>query len=264
MRPTLVIILWLLVGLGYWLISKNYCCAPTTGISERTVAPMSTIPIKKLTPLSFACSSDDPNADARWNKFRDSLINTLSEDKILEIQGFDFSDEKNASGQSSLGLSRAQQVRKMLASVKDGQIRLTSGKMTKNCREEEMYNLIRFKTSRNNVVEIDDRTLIYFPVNSSNKLNDGQVEDYLNKVASRVKSSGETVILTGHTDSDGEEASNMLLGKRRAEVIKSYLVSRGVSGRKILTNTKGETSPITSNATENGKAKNRRTELIIK
>lgn len=265
MRPIIVFILWLILCLCYWLFAKNFCCGPaTTETSERIVEPISKIPIKKLSPISFACSSDDPKTDAHWNRYRDSLLNTLGEDKILEIQGFDFNDETNSSKQNTLGLSRAQKVRELLSSVKDGQVRVTSGKMSRNCREEEMYQLIRFKTSRNNVVQVDDRTLIYFPTNSANKLDDGQVEDYLDKVANRVKQSGESVILTGHTDSDGDESANMRLGKSRAEVIKNYLVSKGVNSRKVLTNTKGETEPIAPNNTESGKAKNRRTELIIK
>ncbi|MCL4165843.1 UNVERIFIED_CONTAM: hypothetical protein GTU68_047178, partial [Idotea baltica] len=90
-----------------------------------------------------------------------------------------------------------------------------------------------------------------------------EVENYLDDVADRVKKSGERVRLTGHTDSFGDDASNQRLGQNRADIIKRYLVSKGVASSKILTASKGESSPLTTNATKAGRAENRRTELQI-
>jgi len=73
----------------------------------------------------------------------------------------------------------------------------------------------------------------------------------------------ETIIATGHTDSIGTEAYNQKLSERRANAVKDYLVSQGVDPNRIYAEGKGETSPIASNATREGRAKNRRVEIEI-
>ncbi len=73
----------------------------------------------------------------------------------------------------------------------------------------------------------------------------------------------EAVIAVGHTDSTGPEAYNQKLSERRAEAVKAYLVSKGVDPQKVYTEGKGESQPIASNQTKEGRAKNRRVELEI-
>jgi len=204
MRASLIFILWLLLGLSYWFISKK-CCAPVeTGLSERTVEPVSALPAIS-TPIRFECSDDKPSAEARWEKFRDSLVNALKDNEILQIKGFNYDTETNPTSEKSLGLARALSVKKMF-SLDDDRIRILDGEVGDDCRKEEMNRLIAFSAMRNtaSVKEIDDRTLIYFPTNSTNKLADREVESYLDDVAVRVKRTGEKIYLTGHTDNEGD------------------------------------------------------------
>ena len=65
----------------------------------------------------------------------------------------------------------------------------------------------------------------------------------------------------GHTDSTGEDAYNMGLSQRRAESVRSYLVSKGVKASRLEAKGYGETKPVASNDTNEGRAKNRRVEL---
>jgi len=265
MRASLIFILWLLLGLAYWFFSKNYCCAPVQGdLSERSVTPMSALPAVS-TPIRFECSDEKPGTEARWTRFRDSLVSALKDNEILQIKGFNYDTESNSTSQKTLGLARALSVKKLF-SLDDDRIRVLDGKAGDDCRKEEMNRLIAFSALRNTatVKEIDDRTLIYFPTNSTNKLADNEVESYLDEVAVRVKRTGETVHLTGHTDNEGDPTSNLSLGQRRADVIKNYLLSKGVSNAKIIASSKGETAPRADNNTATGKAENRRTELQIK
>ena len=69
--------------------------------------------------------------------------------------------------------------------------------------------------------------------------------------------------LIGHTDNVGTDADNLILSKNRAEAVKNYLVSKGVNIGNITTEGKGETMPLVSNETEQGREKNRRVEFII-
>jgi len=69
------------------------------------------------------------------------------------------------------------------------------------------------------------------------------------------------VRVEGHTDSLGSEAYNQNLGQRRADAVRGYLVQKGVRAGKITARSYGETKPIATNDTDEGRALNRRVEL---
>lgn len=71
------------------------------------------------------------------------------------------------------------------------------------------------------------------------------------------------VEVAGHTDSDGSDAYNQQLSERRAQSVVSYLISRQVRGDRFLTVGAGESRPVATNATPEGKAQNRRVEITI-
>jgi OOP family OmpA-OmpF porin len=73
----------------------------------------------------------------------------------------------------------------------------------------------------------------------------------------------ETIIAVGHTDSIGTDAYNQKLSERRAASVKSYLVSRGIDSNRVYTEGKGESQPVASNKTREGRAQNRRVEIEI-
>ena len=70
--------------------------------------------------------------------------------------------------------------------------------------------------------------------------------------------------ISGHTDNVGADGDNLRLSQSRAESVTDALVSKGISGDRITAIGKGETEPIDTNDTEEGRANNRRTEFIIK
>jgi OOP family OmpA-OmpF porin len=85
----------------------------------------------------------------------------------------------------------------------------------------------------------------------------------LEDVAARVKASAgdETLDIVGHTDSTGPEAYNQKLSERRAAAVADYLVAAGLDGSRMNTSGMGESSPIDTNATREGRARNRRVEI---
>jgi len=86
----------------------------------------------------------------------------------------------------------------------------------------------------------------------------------LDQVAAQVNTIKlETIIAVGYTDSIGSAEYNLGLGQRRADAVKAYLVSKGVAADRIYTESKGKADPIASNATAEGRAKNRRVEVEI-
>lgn len=86
----------------------------------------------------------------------------------------------------------------------------------------------------------------------------------LNQLAATMRQYGETtIVVAGHTDSTGQAAYNQALSERRAAAVRNYLVSQGVSASRIQTVGYGMRQPVDTNATEAGRAKNRRVELTI-
>jgi OOP family OmpA-OmpF porin len=68
--------------------------------------------------------------------------------------------------------------------------------------------------------------------------------------------------IRGHTDSQGSAAYNQRLSERRAEAVKAYMVSRGISAERLSTAGFGSSRPVASNDNATGMAKNRRAELV--
>ena len=87
----------------------------------------------------------------------------------------------------------------------------------------------------------------------------------LNKVAQDVKKMKlEVVIIVGYTDSVGSDAYNIALGQRRANAVKSFLTNDGgVEATRVYTESKGKADPVASNATAEGRAKNRRAVIEV-
>lgn len=71
------------------------------------------------------------------------------------------------------------------------------------------------------------------------------------------------VELAGHTDNVGDPDNNLSLSQERAQVVLSYLTNKGVSSERLSSKGYGESNPIESNDSEEGRATNRRTELIV-
>jgi len=72
------------------------------------------------------------------------------------------------------------------------------------------------------------------------------------------------VQVIGHTDSQGSDAVNNPLSLDRAQSVRDYLVSQGVSATRVAVEGKGEHQPIADNSTADGRAKNRRVEIFLR
>lgn len=94
-------------------------------------------------------------------------------------------------------------------------------------------------------------------IKSGVRSNLGKLATFLNKYEDR------TVVIEGHTDSIGSEDSNLGLSQRRAESVKSYLMSQGVNASRIAAAGMGEGTPAADNETATGRQQNRRVEVII-
>jgi outer membrane protein OmpA-like peptidoglycan-associated protein len=71
------------------------------------------------------------------------------------------------------------------------------------------------------------------------------------------------ITVEGHTDSQGSDSHNMDLSQRRADAVRSYLIQRGYEADRIKANGIGEGQPIANNGNAEGRANNRRVEIVI-
>jgi outer membrane protein OmpA-like peptidoglycan-associated protein len=87
----------------------------------------------------------------------------------------------------------------------------------------------------------------------------------LDRVAEVLKAqgNGKPIVIAGHTDSRGKTAYNDDLSRRRAESVRSYLVGKGVPSDMVQAVGRGENEPIADNGSAEGRANNRRVEIII-
>ncbi|KFZ38855.1 membrane protein [Shewanella mangrovi] len=101
-----------------------------------------------------------------------------------------------------------------------------------------------------------------FGVDSSNLSN--RAMSVLDSVVLVVNEYSKTQLnVIGHTDSTGSASYNMRLSQVRASAVGSYLISKGVAGQRVVTQGAGENQPIASNDTAQGRAQNRRVEIIL-
>ena len=85
-----------------------------------------------------------------------------------------------------------------------------------------------------------------------------EVADALNKNDSTAQ-----IVVEGHTDSKGSDSYNLELSARRAEAVRSHLVSRGIDESRIRAEGLGLTRPVADNKSAEGRANNRRVEIIV-
>jgi uncharacterized repeat protein (TIGR01451 family) len=69
--------------------------------------------------------------------------------------------------------------------------------------------------------------------------------------------------IVGHTDSEGDANANVTLSQKRADAVRRYLVDKGIAGSRLQSEGHGEIEPVASNATEAGRAANRRVEFVV-
>ncbi|MEZ4817779.1 MAG: OmpA family protein [Flavobacteriaceae bacterium] len=104
---------------------------------------------------------------------------------------------------------------------------------------------------------------VYFDTNKYN-INEASKVNLDKLAAILVEYPDTNVLVVGHTDSDGSEEYNMMLSKNRAQAVTNYFTgTKSLSAGRFTTNWFGESSPIASNDTKEGKAQNRRVNIVI-
>ena len=112
-------------------------------------------------------------------------------------------------------------------------------------------------------IQSPENSGVYFDTNKYNINAASQAT--LDKLTGVLREYPDTnVLVVGHTDSTGSDEYNMTLSKQRAQSVTSYFTNtKGLSSSRFTTNWYGEQSPVADNSTAEGRAQNRRVNVVI-
>lgn len=243
--------------------------------------------VKMEEQFSFSKSNFVVTEDALPKDVNDGVLKIKeyldeSGKKHFNIVGYYTSDEVNDSAYPNLGLARASAVKKyMVSKGVSAKLINTFGELNDKLEADAnniIYNTIDFsiidkdeltsKTEEEALIKAcealkDDPLVLNFQTNQAAiVLSESQRKKFA-RISKCVDKLGAKVKVVGHTDSTGNPDNNVILGQERAEFAKKYLVKNGILSGNVIATSKGQSEPISSNATAKGRAENRRTVVTI-
>jgi OmpA-OmpF porin, OOP family len=264
---------WILFCNWWWCANKEQCDCDqnATVITDNNTAATNTDGI-----ITFNANGAGAQLGSAWLGVRDSILGLLRSGKRLQITGYYGSQEKNTTTFGNLGLARADSIKQLFiagdASIGAGRYTLL-GELKPDldgatapfvASALAALDTIATPKAEGGIVATDTNDIIvYFPAGSANKNLSKEVDDYLIKLAKRLATSGEKAQVIGHTDNKGKFESNMTLSKARAEQVKALLVKDGANAGNLAAEGKADQEPVGDNATDAGRAQNRRVQIKI-
>lgn len=291
-------IITILIGTFFYF---TYCSDCRLATAETEQVQEEIIPVKEPEPTSFPFSvkdgeyAFDVNDNFNFDLSSSSVLMPLSENvsngveslksyllensnKVINITGLYRSDEDNPSAFPNLGLARANAVKNYLVANGIPSVQTSIfGKLMDELLpiDNTLLGPITYEIEKGNenageALEalhdeiIANPLVLYFQtgqaainLTTEQRQKVANISSYLDKVE------GASCKVVGHTDNTGNRITNIGLGQERADFAKAYLVSNGISADKINTSSQGPDSPIATNATEEGRSKNRRTVVTL-
>lgn len=219
-------------------------------------------------PLSAAKPALSPNVQNGLKQLAQYLKN--HPDRRLNISGNYLNTEKNNTTFANLGLARAHELKQQLEllGANPNQIE-TGGKLAPNLSLANntitgaLDWVFMVTAARQQDLTAKARNLYFDSGKALLEVND-DLRTYFRDVKTYLDQNPQSkVLLTGHTDNTGNTATNQTLGLKRANEVKLQLARLGIDKNKITTTSKGETQPVQTNDTPEGKKANRRVEMLV-
>jgi outer membrane protein OmpA-like peptidoglycan-associated protein len=244
-------------NIWWWNDKCKRCC--TTSVTNVAIASTTTD-----LPLSFNWEKNEVLIGTGFEAYKDQQIKNLGPSDTLQIKTWYYEGEVNG---EQVAMQRAEAIKALYPNVAPRFKVINERRTGEDKFKSEKFAAAEFVILANqkSLVKKDgNKITIYFATNSGSKNVEKEIDDYLNSLVAEMKiNPNETVIASGHTDNVGDDTKNMVLSKSRAEFVKTLLTGKGADATKISTEGKGETTPIATNDTEDGRKLNRRVELII-
>ena len=215
-------------------------------------------------PMAQQAAADD--LAAARNRLQQADTAAQQNRPLTEVDHLAYLAERHAqTGEARIAAAQAQQ-QVNNASLDRSRVLLESrAREAQNAKEQlaetqrQLADLQAKQTDRGVVVTMGD---VLFDTGRAT-LKPGAVA-VLDRLAAYLQANPQTrLLIEGHTDSTGSEATNEVLSQRRADAVASALIERGVSGQNLRAVGKGESLPVASNDTAAGRQQNRRVEVVL-
>jgi outer membrane protein OmpA-like peptidoglycan-associated protein len=234
-------------------------------------------PAKKISMLEFsACSAHVASAFiqfereanvlkvAKMNESRDSLLSVLHNihETISRIEGgraYNLAQELEVSRAKSSLLQGDLEATKANLAAERARLRKVMHDAQKRFSELQSAMISVSKDARGTIISMSD---ILFETNKA-ALTPNLKENLAKIAGILIVYKEPNIIVEGHTDNVGHKDYNQKLSEDRANAVRNYLVEQGVAETRLTAVGHGLDKPIADNATKEGKAKNRRVDLVI-
>ncbi len=287
--PFLLFIAWLFFSLWYYTcVLRNRCSCDNSTSTKSVIASINT-DATALQPLQWVndgvvkatCATNfifvDNQAtianplDSNQIKFIKQLAtySKTNPDVLIRIDGVYINKEKDSiiTGFENVGYARATFLKNKIIEIGGNAANFTTNDTLINAALST-YIYINGKTLsmaegiKNNgfTIKLEGESF----ASGSSKFNPSQkfIADVDTLIRLQNQLTNKKIIITGHTDNTGKEDGNYKLGLARADAIRYFMVTRGVT-LELSTDSKGSKMPVADNATTEGKLLNRRVEIIF-
>jgi outer membrane protein OmpA-like peptidoglycan-associated protein len=214
-----------------------------------------------------AAFNNDPDSDAT----RDEAYVALRRAERAEIEASTMQwQQRQAKARADANQAQAKGLQKAQSELSSTKDQLQKEKAAREAAESKSKEMLaRLAAANAAAIKEEPRgtviTLsggVLFASNKSQLLPGAQ--NSLTQVAEAIKTQEDKkVLVEGHTDSRGSDVTNQALSKARADSVASYLISQGVPADRITTAGLGPSRPVADNNSAEGRANNRRVEIVI-
>ena len=178
-----------------------------------------------------------------------------------EVLNLDSHQKRQAETLAAMTAEQASKDKTAAELVKQGKQDLSDSEKRTAAALAELAKLAAVKEEERGLVVTLSGSVLFRSAEST-LLSSAQVK--LDQVANALLAvRARNLIVEGHTDSRGSESYNQGLSQRRADAVRDYLVQKGYPADRIQARGKGKGSPIADNASPEGRANNRRVEIVI-
>ena len=200
--------------------------------------------------------------------------------KRLILTGYALNSEKNTSAYPNLGFARANKVKNYFIKkgISSNRIEIVGKTINKlKTKENKILGPIQYEISDNQIsaraqdwetkkeTYNENPLYLYFNSNQSEIILTNEERQRIADLTIYLDNNPNAKLeCIGHTDTSGDHYMNIQLAQERATFAKNFLVKNGISENRISALSKGSEEPIADNLTPEGKAKNRRTTIILK
>jgi OmpA-OmpF porin, OOP family len=214
---------------------------------------------KSLDAANRLVDSGGKLADINYEAQTAVMSAQIAQEKIRTAEAQEEIAKGTAQRQAVMLESREREVTRSAQNATDARQLADASNKRADSLESELADLKAKRTERGLVLTLGD---VLFDTGGST-LKAGAYGT-LDRLAMALKDKpGRSVVIEGHTDNVGSDASNQSLSLRRAEAVQTALMQRGVSSGQTRVSGHGESTPIASNDDAGGRQQNRRVEMIF-